>query len=263
MIMALWPTKIENCFLKIVILSHEFSAASFCCNLVYLMFDPPCGFRTPKRRNSVLSVFHTTDFWKEAKICFQLVRVDWTAKVWHQKLDAASPRCLVHCWNHLGGWNCLNGKRGEEKRIADAAWCSHRDATSIGRFLTYKIRWEKTDTKSISVFQCPQRSHRFEAAHLGCISKFQSRWMTENFRDQTDHWNPLISHFFFWIHLYHSCGNWLNSSPNYQPHPTSGWFDSKDDKLETGFFMLGLDSLELVRVRNRSRWGRRVVQFHC
>ncbi len=35
-------------------------------------------------------------------------------------------------------------------------------------------------------------------------------------------------------------------------HPTSGGFDPKDDKLETGFFMLGLDSLELVRVRNRS-----------
>ena len=72
MIMALWPTKIENCFLKIVILSHEFSAASFCCNLVYLMFDPPCGFRTPKRRNSVLSVFHTTTSERKPKFAFNL-----------------------------------------------------------------------------------------------------------------------------------------------------------------------------------------------
>lgn len=58
--------------MKIVFLSHEFSAASFCCNLVYMMFDPLCGFRTPMLRNSVLSVSHTTTSERKPKFAFNL-----------------------------------------------------------------------------------------------------------------------------------------------------------------------------------------------
>lgn len=175
----------ENCFLKIVILSHEFSAAFTWCLIPLVVSEPP-------NSETQFYLFSTLQLLKGSqKIAFNLYELidvlRYDIKNWMPLLPDAL---------YTAGTTSVDGTASTEREEKKSALQTLRDVlTEMQHPLEdtwhlYKFRWEKSDTKSISVFQCPQRSKAlghlggpryviciflifFEAAHLGCISKFQ------------------------------------------------------------------------------------------